>query len=259
VPWGRGACLTSEIMTPYSESLVRCYEDLSGEGGEFIRTCDVQKISVSYTEENDQYLGVPFSGLSTYDHALLYDGEPMYITVSSRNFTLQGVGGLGPGGWALTAARRCLQRASSRLEPGATREVDLSVTYETAAQQAALTWLPRPPPLWGAITEGQHTLELILDYGGTNTSAGSVTLSYCAMAELDICSCGWALSAGEGVTVNASTWEWTSGGYCVGPDALTADGDVLGLQVRPYVAPMSPHHPWCHCARSPLELISPRS
>jgi hypothetical protein len=131
------------------------------------------------------------------------------------------------------------QRANTQLEPGATREVQLEVTYETAEQMAALTWLPSPPPLWGPITEGPHTLELILDYGGTNTSAGTITLSYCAVAELDICSCGWALSAGEGVTVNASAgilneelWEWTSGGHCVGPEALIADGDLLGLQVR---------------------------
>jgi hypothetical protein len=68
-------------MSPYSESLVRCYEDLSGEGGDFIRACDIHNISVSYTEENDQYLGVPYSGSFTYDHVLLYDGEPMYIMV----------------------------------------------------------------------------------------------------------------------------------------------------------------------------------
>jgi len=139
------------------------------------------------------------------------------------------------------------QRANTQLEPGATREVDLEITYETAEQMAALTWLPSPPPLWGPITEGPHTLELILDYGGTNTSAGRITLSYCAMAELEICSCGWALSAGEGVTVNASAgilneelWEWTSGGHCVGPEALIADGDLLGLQVRCAASPRAP-------------------
>jgi len=103
VPWGRGACLTSAIMSPYSESLVRCYEDLSGEGGDFIRTCDIHNISVSYTEENDQYLGVPYSGLSTYDHVLLYDGEPMYIMVrrpSLRHLACRCVGSR-LGSWVL--------------------------------------------------------------------------------------------------------------------------------------------------------------
>lgn len=81
---------------------MRCYEDLSGEGGDFIRACDLHNISVSYTEENDQYLGVPYSGLSTYHHVLLYDGQPMYIMVrpSLRHHACSCVGS-GFGGWAL--------------------------------------------------------------------------------------------------------------------------------------------------------------
>lgn len=32
---------------------------------------------------------------------------------------------------------------------------------------------------WGAVDSGKHTLRLVLDYGNTNISAGSIDIYYC--------------------------------------------------------------------------------
>ena len=83
VPWGRNVCLTSANKRSRIELLEDCYEEINAEGGKYILECEVEYLTITYTEMNGNVYSVPTNGSATYANVMVYDGLNIHSQVGT--------------------------------------------------------------------------------------------------------------------------------------------------------------------------------